>query len=154
MSNPIDSRSQSDYNLARFRAFLNKVWAVVSGQPTNLLSYDEIKEKLRIGGPIYRGLRTVRIDQIVGSLNRYHQFDRAFLPVQDDTEERWKSVDRAFYKDINLPPVVLYKVGQVKLMVTVETTLQGGTGLLRGRRTSSRFRRPPAGSSFHRGRSA
>ena len=117
MSNPIDSRSQSDYNLARFRAFLNKVWAVVSGQPTNLLSYDEIKEKLRIGGPIYRGLRTVRIDQIVGSLNRYHQFDRAFLPVQDDTEERWKSVDRAFYKDINLPPVVLYKVGQVYFVV-------------------------------------
>jgi hypothetical protein len=113
----MDSRSQADYNRARFRAFLNKVRAVVSGQPTNLLSYDEIKEKLRIGGPIYRGMHTVRIDQIAGSLNRYHQFDRAFLPVQDNTEERWKSVDRAFYEDISLPPVVLYKVGQVYFVV-------------------------------------
>jgi hypothetical protein len=117
MSNPIDSRSQADYNRARFRAFLNKAWAVVSGQPTNLLSYDEIKDKLRIGGPIYRGLRTVRIDQIVGSLNRYHQFDRAFLPVQDETAERWQRVDRAFYEDIGLPPVVLYKVGQIYFVV-------------------------------------
>jgi len=117
MSNPINSRSQADYNRARFRAFLNKVWAVVSGQPTNLLSYDEIKEKLRIGGPIYRGLHTVRIDQIAGSLNRYHQFDRAFLPVQDETAERWQRVDRAFYEDIGLPPVVLYKVGQVYFVV-------------------------------------
>ena len=117
MDNLIDSRSQADYNRARFRAFLNKVRAVVSGRPTNLLSYDEIKEKLRIGGPIYRGLHTVRIDQIAGSLNRYHQFDRAFLPVQDNTEERWKSVDRAFYEDISLPPVVLYKVGQVYFVV-------------------------------------
>jgi len=117
MSNPIDSRSQADYNRARFRAFLNKAWAVVSGQPTNLLSYDEIKEKLRIGGPIYRGLRTVCIDQIVGSLNRYHQFDRAFLPMQDETAERWQRVDRAFYEDIGLPPVVLYKVGQVYFVV-------------------------------------
>lgn len=117
MINPIDSRSQADYNRARFRAFLNKVWAVVSGRPTNLLSYEEIKEKLRIGGPIYRGLRTVRIDQIVGSLNRYHQFDRAFLPVQDETAERWQRVDRAFYEDIGLPPVVLYKVGQVYFVV-------------------------------------
>jgi len=117
MSDPIDARSQADYNRARFRAFLNKVWAVVSGQPTNLLSYDEIKEKLRIGGPIYRGLHTVRIDQIAGSLNRYHQFDRAFLPVQDETAERWQRVDRAFYEDISLPPVVLYKVGQVYFVV-------------------------------------
>jgi len=117
MGSPIDSRSQSDYNMARFRAFLNKVWAVVSGQPTNLLSYDDIKEKLRIGGPIYRGLHTVRVDQIAGSLNRYHQFDRAFLPVQDETAERWKSVDRAFYEEISLPPVVLYKVGQVYFVV-------------------------------------
>ena len=49
MSDPIDARSQVDYSRARFRAFLNKVWAVVSGQPTNLLSYDEVKEKLRKG---------------------------------------------------------------------------------------------------------
>jgi hypothetical protein len=117
MSDDIASRVHADFSRARFKAFLNHVWAAVSGQPTTLLSYDEIKEKLHVGGPIYRGIQTVRVDQIVGSLNRYHQFDRAFLPVEDRIAARWQSVDHAFYKDISLPPVVLYKVGQVYFVV-------------------------------------
>lgn len=117
MSDELDSRVRSDFSRARFKAFLNGVWAAISGQPNRLLSYDEIKEKLHIGGPIYRGVQTVRVEQIAGSLNRYHQFDRAFLPTQDDTSSRWISVNRAFYQDVSLPPVVLYKVGQVYFVV-------------------------------------
>ncbi|HEY2980709.1 MAG TPA: hypothetical protein VGJ22_05980 [Anaerolineales bacterium] len=117
MSDQLFARARSDYSRARLKAFLNKVWSVMSGQPSTLLSYDEIKEKLRIGGPIYRGVQTVPVDQIVGSLNRYHQFDRAFLPTQDDTSARWQKIDRAFYEDVNLPPIVLYKVGQVYFVV-------------------------------------
>jgi hypothetical protein len=117
MTDEFDSRVRSDYSRVRFKAFLNSVWASLSGQPNRLLSYDEVKEKLHIGGPIYRGMQTVRVDQIAGSLNRYHQFDRAFLPTQDDTSARWLSINRAFYQDVSLPPVVLYKVGQVYFVV-------------------------------------
>lgn len=117
MIDELSSRVKADFSRARFKAFLNRVWAVVSGQPTNLLSYDEVKEKLHIGGPIYRGLKTVRTDQIAGSLNRYYEFDRAFLPAQDNLAARWQSVNRAFYEDISLPPVVLYKVGEVYFVV-------------------------------------
>jgi hypothetical protein len=117
MSDEMEARVRADFSRARFKAFLNRARSLLSGQPATLLSYDEIKEKLRIGGPIYRGLRTVRLDQIAGSLNRYHQFDRAFLPVEDHTAGRWLKIDRAFYKDISLPPVVLYQVGQVYFVV-------------------------------------
>jgi hypothetical protein len=57
------------------------------------------------------------VDQIAGSLNRYHEFDRVFLPASDKLAERWQSVNRAFYADVSLPPVVLYKVGQVYFVV-------------------------------------
>ena len=119
MSNPPDFNEQvrADFQRARFKAFMNRVWASISGQPTTLLSYDEIKEKLHIGGPIYRGVQTVRVDQIAGSLNRYHEFDRVFLPATDQLAARWQSVNRAFYQEISLPPVVLYKVGQVYFVV-------------------------------------
>jgi hypothetical protein len=110
-------QARSDFQRARFKAFINRVWGTLSGQPTTLLSYDQIKEKLRIGGPIYRGVQTVRVDQIAGSLNRYHEFDRVFLPANDKLAERWQSVNRAFYQDISLPPVVLYKVGEVYFVV-------------------------------------
>ncbi len=108
---------RADFAHARFKAFLNRVRNVLVGQPRTLLSYDEIKEKLRIGGPIYRGIKTVPVDKIVGSLNRYHQFDRAFLPLDAQIADRWQNVDRAFYQEVNLPPVVLYKVGDVYFVV-------------------------------------
>jgi hypothetical protein len=110
-------QARNDFQRARFQAFINRVWATLSGQPTTLLSYDEVKEKLRIGGPIYRGVQTVRVDQIAGSLNRYHEFDRVFLPASDKLAARWQSINRAFYEEISLPPVVLYKVGQVFFVV-------------------------------------
>jgi hypothetical protein len=117
MSNNTFEQARADFQRVRFKAFMNRIRATLSGQPTTLLSYDEIKEKLHIGGPIYRGVQTVLVDQIAGSLNRYHEFDRVFLPVSDKLAERWQSVSRAFYQDISLSPVVLYKVGQVYFVV-------------------------------------
>jgi len=118
MSNEADTRARTDFSKARFKSFINQAKAVLKGQrPPTLLSYDEIKEKLHIGGPIYRGVKTIRVDQIAGSLNRYHEFDRAFLPKDDQLAERWQKVDRAFYQDVHLPPVVLYKVGEVYFVV-------------------------------------
>jgi hypothetical protein len=115
--NEFNERARADFSRARFKAFVNSIWSLIQGQPNQLLSYDEIKEKLRVGGPIYRGVQTVPVKQIVGSLNRYHQFDRAFLPTQTETAERWQRVNRAFYNDISLPPVVLYKVGEIYFVV-------------------------------------
>ncbi len=117
MGDELSRRVQSDFSRARLKAFLNRVRSSVSGRPSELLSYEEVKSSLHIGGPIYRGVQTVRVDDIVGSLNRYHEFDRAFLPVEDRVASRWQNIDRAFYKDIGLPPVLLYKVGQIYFVV-------------------------------------
>ena len=118
MSDHLSSQARADFNRARRKAFFKQILSIISGQRANtLLSYDEVKEKLHIGGPIYRGIKTIRVDQIAGSLNRYQEFDRAFLPKDDQLASRWQSVNRAFYQDVNLPPVVLYKIGQVYFVV-------------------------------------
>jgi hypothetical protein len=117
MSDNYSQEAKADFSRARWKAFVRSVLASLRGEKNSLLSYDEVKEKLRIGGPIYRGLRTVPLSQIVGSLNRYHEFDAAFLPKNDENAGRWQSVDRAFYQEISLPPIVLYKVGEVYFVV-------------------------------------
>lgn len=117
MLDEISARVQADFARARSKAFLNDVLALFSRQRNNLLSYDQVKEKLHIGGPIHRGIRTVEISRIVGSVNRYRDFDRAFLPVHNRIANRWQNIDRAFYEDVSLPPVVLYKVGEVYFVV-------------------------------------
>ena len=117
MSDELDFRVRSDYSRARFKAFINSIRSAISGAPNRLLSYDDVKEKLHLGGPISRGVQTVRVEQIAGSLNRYHEFDRAFLPLEEQTADRWQNVDRAFYQDVSLPPVLLYKVGEVYFVI-------------------------------------
>ena len=113
----ISSRVHADFARARSRAFLHDLWALLAGTRNSLLSYDEVKEKLRISGPIYRGVRTVEVAKIVGSGNRYRDFDHAFLPAHNSIADRWQRVDRAFYEEVSLPPVVLYKVGDIYFVV-------------------------------------
>jgi hypothetical protein len=104
-------RVNDDYERARRRALFRDVLARLSGRPNRLLSFDEVKQSLQLGGPIYRGVQSVPIAQIIGSVERYRDFDREFLPAQARTADRWKSIARAFYDDVDLPPVRLYKVG-------------------------------------------
>ncbi|HET6847184.1 MAG TPA: hypothetical protein VFH29_10150 [Anaerolineales bacterium] len=117
MPDYLSDRVSSDFSRARLKSFLNRVRSLVSGTPTRLLSYEEVRSRLHVGGPISRGIQTVPVKQIVGSLNRYAEFDRAFKPVDDRLAARWQNVDYAFYKSIGLPPVLLYKVGQVYFVV-------------------------------------
>jgi len=106
-----------DFARARSKSFLRDLWALLRGKRNTLLSYDEVKERLRIGGPIHRGVQTVEVGKIVGSVNRYRDFDQAFLPARNSLADRWQRVDRAFYEDVGLPPVVLYKVGDIYFVV-------------------------------------
>jgi hypothetical protein len=113
----LDQRSLLDFERARFRGFFNQVLAVLSGHSRRLLAYDEVRQKLHLGGPVYQGIQAVLIEKIIGSVNRYHDFDRLFLPTQTFTQDRWRRVNRAWYQDISLPPVLLYKVGDVYFVV-------------------------------------
>jgi hypothetical protein len=104
-------RAEGDYARVRRRALFRDILARLTRRDNRLLSYDEVKQSLRLGGPVYRGTQLVPVKQIVGSVDRYRDFDREFLPVQDHTAAKWKGIARAFYHDVNLPPVKLYKVG-------------------------------------------
>lgn len=105
------AKAEGDYGRVRRRAWFRDVVARLAGRSNQLLSYEAVRQSLKLGGPIYRGVKTVAVAQIVGSVDRYRDFDDVFLPKQDSTANRWKSIARAFYNDVDLPPVRLYKVG-------------------------------------------
>jgi hypothetical protein len=54
------------------------------------------------------GRRVVAVDKIVGSVGR----SRDFLPLRRSLGERWKRVDRAFHRGVELPAVELYELGE------------------------------------------
>ena len=112
-NNPLALTARADYERVRRKAFLNELASLVSRKPNMLLSFDEVQRILPIKGQYHKGHQSVPISQIIGSVGRYNDFDRAFQPTQTHTRPRWESVDVAHLSDIRLPPVQLYKVDNV-----------------------------------------
>jgi hypothetical protein len=108
-----DEQINADFERARTKAFLRDVLSLFRRQPNTLIPYSDIRQRLTLEGESYRGLREVPVSQIIGSVDRFRDFDRRFLPRQRHTADRWKSVDRAYHQDVRLPPIQLYKVGDV-----------------------------------------
>ena len=69
-------------------------------------------EQLRLGNPHFKRLHEVPLDQIIGSVGRYQDFTRTFLPRKNHLRERWAQVEDKV-KAGGLPPVELFKVGEV-----------------------------------------
>ena len=106
-------QAQDDFERAYRRGFWRKLSSWLTGERNELLPFDAVRERIPLRGQHYIGLLEVPIEQIVGSLGRYRDFDRAFLPRQVRTRSRWVSIDSAQYDEIILPPVELYKMGEV-----------------------------------------
>lgn len=108
----VDHLVEADYERARSKAFWRQIASWPTGRDNQLLPFEEVRRRLRASAQHEAGLRAVPVSQIVGSVGRYRDFDRAFLPRQTETRERWKSIDAAYYEDVPLPPVELYQLGE------------------------------------------
>ncbi|MEJ2736421.1 MAG: hypothetical protein P8189_23115 [Anaerolineae bacterium] len=106
---PPDNRA---WRQARRSAFVRDILAPFAQRPADLMSFGEVHRKLRLSHPRYLGLQDVPLDTIVGSVGRYTDFNRFFLPRRDHLQERWQRIDQLYASGRDLPPIELYKVGQ------------------------------------------
>ena len=107
-----------DFQSARQRASIQDVLARITGKPTQLLSYEEVAEKLKLRIRTERGIQHIPLDAIVGSVGRYTDFTRTFLPRRKDDRDRWAGVRVAFLEDgAGLPAIDVYKVGEVYFVI-------------------------------------
>jgi hypothetical protein len=109
----MDEQVNSDFDRARQKALFRELLSVFNRESNQLIPYHEVRKRVAPEAESYRGFQAVPVNQIVGSVDRFQDFDRAFLPRQRHTAGRWKNIDRAYYQDVRLPPVQLYKVGDV-----------------------------------------
>ena len=106
-----------DFQTARQRASVQEVLARITGRSNQLLSYEEVAEKLRLRARTERGVRHIPLDAIVGSVGRYTDFTRTFLPRRTGDRERWTGVKTAMEESGGLPPIDVYKVGETYFVI-------------------------------------
>ena len=107
----VEEQVDKDFVRARHRALARRVVAFLRRQCWDMLSFDEVKKAQRATGGLRLGRRDVEVSKIVGSVGRYRQFDRNFMPKKASLRGKWERVDRAFVSGEELPPVSLYKIG-------------------------------------------
>ena len=78
------------FDAARRDALMSDLVRAVRGLPSDLLPFDAVRETLRLKSFVDRGLHEVPLDQIVGSLGRVQEFNRAFLLCEESLRGRWR----------------------------------------------------------------
>jgi hypothetical protein len=82
-----------------------------------LLPFEDYRRELVANNRLHRGTRVVEVEEILGSVGRWDEFDRSFLPAKASLGQRWKRIDRAFHRTEDLPPVNLYKLEEAYFVV-------------------------------------
>ncbi len=102
-----------DFLRARQKAEVQHLWASLTGRSDQLLEYDDITQKLHARGFSSKGVQEIPVDAIVGSVNRFQDFNRDFMPLYDEDRERWARVKAAMTSpgSAGLPPIRVYKLG-------------------------------------------
>ena len=103
----------NDFVAARQQAAMQAVMARLTGKSNELLSYEEVARKLKLSQGAETGRHDIPLDAIVGSVGRYSDFSRSFLPLQDSDRTRWVGVKTAMDSLTGVPPIDVYKVGEV-----------------------------------------
>jgi len=113
MRNYIKSQASDDFNRARNKARFDNIFNIINREKKELLSYYDVKKMTKPKSQSYKGMQVVKIKQIIGSEGRYKDFSKAFLPKKEHLRQRWESIDRAHLTDVILPPISLFKIGDV-----------------------------------------
>lgn len=107
------AEGRSVFQGARMRGFWAELFNLIRGKPAELLSFEDVRTRLRLREEDYKGLQEVPLEKIVGSVGRYRDFTRNFQPKHAGMQERWSRIYAQASGMTGLPPIELYQVGDV-----------------------------------------
>lgn len=139
------------FRRARNQAHLQDILARLTGRPNDLIAFEDVRRSLHGSFSGERELREIPLDAIVGSVGRYTDFTRQFLPRYGD-ESRWSRVMAAMNDPSGTPPIKVYQIGEAYFVLDgnhrVSVARQRGSTHIRAYVTKVETRVPlPAGAT-------
>ncbi len=102
-----------DFRRARKQAAMAQLVARFTGRSDELLAYHEVSNHIKSAPIVEAGVQEIPLKAIVGSVGRYKDFTREFLPKKDSNEERWARVRASVSEMRGWPPIEVYQIGEV-----------------------------------------
>jgi len=107
----VHEQVEAEFERAWWRALFGRLVAWLRGDTDRLRAFHEVRKARQADNRVYLGRRLVEVSRIDGSVGRWREFDRSFMPVRSSGGARWKRVALAFHDGVELPPVTLSKIG-------------------------------------------
>src|SRR3954453_13798578 len=108
--------AQGDFSRARRSRLLADIGRRLRREPDDvglILPFEEVVDALGLVGRQDLGLQVVPLQQVVGSVDRTVDFDRGFRPTSPRLRSRWERIAAAQRRGESMPPVSLFKVGDL-----------------------------------------
>ncbi|MGH8968081.1 MAG: chromosome partitioning protein ParB [Actinomycetes bacterium] len=112
--------AENDFLRVRRRQVLSRLASWLRRAPDDvniMLPFDEVVAALGRLGERRLGLQVITLDSIVGSVDRGREFDRRFRPTSGQVRERWQRLALAQRRGEPIPPVEVYRVGDMHFVV-------------------------------------
>ena len=104
--------AKDDFRNARRKAAIQRLLATLKRESVDLVPFEEVSEQFILESTRDVGVKIIPLDAIVGSVGRYQEFTRSFLPLGDEVEERWLKV-KAFIERSGMMPIKVFQLGDV-----------------------------------------
>ena len=107
---------ENDFLRARRRQILARLSHRLRREPDDvnlILPFDEVVAALGRKGERSLGLRTIKLDTVVGTVDSRRDFDRRFRPTSGRVRERWERLALAQRRGESIPPIDVYRVGDL-----------------------------------------
>jgi hypothetical protein len=149
--------AENDFLRARRRQVLSRLSTWLRREPDDvniMLPFHEVVEALGYLGESRIGLRVIKLDSIVGTVDRGRDFDRRFRPTSGRVRERWERLALAARRGEDIPPIEVYRVGELHFIIDghhrVSVALAQGLSTIEALVTVVRTKLDPSGIR-HRG---
>jgi len=112
----VGADAQDDFQRARRRRAAARIAQRLRGEPGDvnvILPFEEVIAALGRTGERRLGLRVIALDSIVGTVDRTRDFDRQFRPTTGRVRGRWERIAAAMRRGEALPPIDVYRVGEL-----------------------------------------
>jgi hypothetical protein len=109
-----DYLSRENFLRAHSRARREEMLARIGRKPTTLLPFEALSAILKGYQQVpRRQTEMIPLDRIVGSVGRYKDFTRDFLPKSMAMRDRWAKVEQAMESMVGTPAIEVYRLGDV-----------------------------------------